>query len=1023
MSQKLNEDAVEQAALETLEELGYQTLNGPDISPDGTRPERKTYQDVILKERLLTALKRINPEIPENAIQEAIKKLLRSESQDLIANNQNFHKLLTEGVDVEYRKSDRTVYDKVWLFDFENLENNEFLAVNQFTVIENRNNRRPDLIIFVNGIPLVVFELKNPLDEDATIKTAFNQLETYKDQIPSLFHYNEIMIVSDGVEARAGTLTSNFERFMPWKTIDGRKEEIKTMPQIEVLLRGMLKKEVLMDLVRHFIVFQTTKATVKKKLAAYHQYHAVNKAVEETMKAAAPDGDRRCGVVWHTQGSGKSLIMAFYSGKLVERLDNPTIVVLTDRNDLDDQLFGTFSGCQDLLRQAPVQAETRENLQELLTVSSGGIVFTTIQKFLPEKGDDYPVLSKRRNIVVIADEAHRSQYDFIDGFARHMHDALPNASFIGFTGTPLETQDRNTIAVFGNYIDIYDIEQAVEDGATVRIYYENRLVKLDLEENERQHIDEEFEEVTEGQEITSKEKLKTKWARLEAIVGSEKRVKTIARDIVNHFEERLNTIDGKGMIVCMSRRICVDLYNEIIKLRPEWQNKDDDKGFLKVIMTGSASDPVDWQQHIRNKERRRDLGETFKDPESDFKLAIVRDMWLTGFDVPSLHTMYMDKPMRGHGLMQAIARVNRVYKDKQGGLIVDYLGLASDLKKALSQYTASNGKGRITFDQEEAVALMLEKYEIVSALFHGFDYTPYFDANTMEKMQILREAEEHILEQTNGKKRLLKYANELSKAFSLAVPNDRAIEIRDDVAFFQAVRGNLAKFDEKTPRKGGDMDSAIKQIVSKSIVSDGVMDLFGELGQDKPEISILSDEFLMEVRDMPQKNLAVETLKKLLNDQISIRSRKNVVEARSFAEMLENTIKKYQNKSIDAVKVITELIDLAKDMNEAVSRGEKLNMTETELAFYDALGVNDSAVQVLGDETLRQIALELVKTIKNNLTIDWTLKESVQAKMRVSVKRVLKRYKYPPDKQKEAVETVLEQAQVICRERVGAFEV
>ncbi|MCE7699762.1 MAG: type I restriction endonuclease subunit R, partial [Methanobacterium paludis] len=603
------------------------------------------------------------------------------------------------GVDVEYRKSDRIAGDKVWLFDFQNPENNEFLAVNQFTVVENKNNRRPDIVIFVNGIPLVVFELKNPLDEDATIKTAFNQLETYKDQIPSLFHYNEIMIISDGVEARAGTITSNFERFMPWKTIDGRKEEIKTMPQIEVLLRGMLKRDVLVDLIRHFIVFQTNKTTVKKKLAAYHQYHAVNKAVDETIKAAAPEGDRRCGVVWHTQGSGKSLIMAFYSGKLVQKLDNPTIVLLTDRNDLDDQLFGTFSGCQDLLRQAPVQAETRENLQELLTVSSGGIVFTTIQKFLPEKGDDYPVLSERRNIIVIADEAHRSQYDFIDGFARHMHDALPNASFIGFTGTPLETQDRNTIAVFGNYIDIYDIEQAVEDGATVRIYYENRLVKLDLEENERPHIDEEFEEVTEGQEIDSKERLKTKWARQEAIVGSEKRIKTIAQDIVNHFEERLNTIEGKGMIVCMSRRICVDLYNEIIKLKPEWQNEEDEKGFLKVIMTGKASESVEWQQHIRNKQRRRDLGEIFKDPESDFKLAIVRDMWLTGFDVPSLHTMYLDKPMRSHGLMQAIARVNRVYKDKQGGLIVDYLGLAPDLKKALSQYTASGGKGRPTFDQ------------------------------------------------------------------------------------------------------------------------------------------------------------------------------------------------------------------------------------------------------------------------------------------------------------------------------------
>lgn len=1016
MIKKLNEDAVEQATLETLQELGYQTLNGPDIAPDGTNPERESYKEILLKERLLNALRRINPDIPQGALEETVKKVSRSESPTLIAENQRFHRLLTDGVDVEYRGSDRIIYDKVWLFDFKNPENNEFLAVNQFTVVEDGHNRRPDILLFINGIPLVIFELKNPVDEDATVRTAFNQIETYKDEIPSLFHYNEIVVLSDGIYARAGTITSNFERFMPWKTMDGEKEAVKTLPQIEVLLRGMLKKEVLIDLMRHFIVFETSKERTKKKLAAYHQYHAVNKAVDATLEAASPDGDRRCGVVWHTQGSGKSLIMAFYTGKLVLEMDNPTIMVLTDRNDLDDQLFGTFAECQELLRQEPVQADTRDNLQELLQVSSGGVVFTTIQKFLPEKGTDYPLLSERRNIVVIADEAHRSQYDFIDGFARHMHDALPNASFIGFTGTPIELTDKNTVSVFGNYIDIYDIQQAVEDGATVRIYYESRLVELEIEETERSHIDIDFEEVTEGEEIDRKEQLKTRWARLEAVVGSEKRIKKVAADIVKHFEDRLETIDGKGMIVCMSRRICVELYNEIIKLKPEWHSEDDKDGFLKVVMTGSASDPVRWQQHIRNKQRRKELGDTFRDPESPFKLAIVRDMWLTGFDVPSLHTMYMDKPMKSHGLMQAIARVNRVYKDKQGGLIVDYLGIAAELKEALAQYTESGGQGKPTFNQEDAVEIMLEKYEIVSNMFHGFDYTPYFSAKTNHKMQIIMEAMDFILGLEDGKKRCLKHVNELSKAFSLAVPNKEALKIRDDVGFFQAVRAYLMKTSEGSSKSDEELDTAIRQIVSKAVVTGDVVDIFSAAGLKNPDISILSDEFLQEVKGMKQRNLAVELLKKLINDQIQVRSRKNVIEARSFTELLENTITRYHNKTRDALIIIDDLIDLAKKIKEASERGEKLGLNDTELAFYDALGVNDSAVQVMGDETLREIAMELVKTVRNNITIDWTLRESVQAKMRVSVRRVLKQYGYPPDKQKEAVKTVLEQANIICKD-------
>ncbi len=964
MTSILNENAVELAALEILEELGYQSINGPDIAFDGIYPERKTYQDVVLINRLKKAINKFNLEIPQIAKEEALKKVLRTNTPDLVNENIAFHKMLTDGIDVEYRKDDRIVGDKVWLFDFEIPENNEFLAVNQFTIIENNNNRRPDIVIFINGIPIVVIELKNPVDKNATIKSAYNQLETYKNQIPSIFHYNELMVISDGMVAKAGSITSNFERFMPWKTIDGEKEAIKTMPQMEILLRGMLKRDVLIDLIRHFIVFESDEQDIEKKIAAYHQYHAVNKAVNATIKASAPEGDRRCGVVWHTQGSGKSLIMAFYTGKLVLEMDNPTVVVLTDRNDLDDQLFGTFVGCQDLLRQKPKQADTREHLQELLKVAAGGIVFTTIQKFLSEKDSKYPILSERRNIVVVADEAHRSQYDFIDGFARNMRDALPNASFIGFTGTPLETEDKNTPAVFGNYIDIYDIEQAVEDGATVRIYYENRLVILQLDKIEKLKLDPDFDEVTEGEEVDIKENLKSKWARLESIVGSENRIKTVAYDIIKHFEERLETMEGKGMIVCISRRICVDLYDEIIKIRPQWYNEEDEKGFLKVVMTGSASDPVNWQQHIRSKQRRRQLGDNFKEPDSEFKLVIVRDMWLTGFDVPNLHTMYIDKPMKSHGLMQTIARVNRVYKDKPGGLIVDYLGIAAELKKALSQYTENGGRGKPTFNQDEAVLVMLEKYEIVSNLFYNFDYKPYFNATTLEKMHIILNAVEHVLQQDDGKHRCSKYVNELSKAFALSVPHENALKIRDDVGFFQAVRANLITQIGEGETSEKDFDTAIRQIVSKAVISDGVVDIFAEKGFKKPDISILSDKFLSDVRGMPQKNFAVELLQKLINDELKVRTKKNMIEAKSFRDMLEKSISKYKNKSLEAAAVIEELIKLAKKMNESHRRGEKLNMTDHELAFYDALGVNDSAVKVLGDDTLREIALELVDTIR-----------------------------------------------------------
>ena len=1012
----ITESHIEEAALEILKEQGYKILSGPEIAVDGTTPERNSYQQVILLDRLKEAINRLNPTIPEEAKEDAVKKLTRTESPKLIVNNQRFHDFLVNGVPVEYRKDGRIKGDIVYLFDFKNPRNNEFVAVNQFTVIENNHNRRPDIVIFINGLPLAVIELKNPADENATIWSAYNQLQTYKEEISSLFNYNEILIISDGTEARAGTLTSEKEWFLPWKTIDGKEIAPKALPRLRVLLEGMFEKTRIIDMVRNFIVYQTTKKKITKIMAAYHQYHATNKAIESTIKATKKD--RRAGVVWHTQGSGKSLTMVFYSGKLVlsEELENPTIVVLTDRNDLDDQLFNTFSSSQSVLRQKPIQTESREKLKENLSVSSGGIVFTTIQKFFPEKkGDKYPILSPRKNIVVIADEAHRSQYDFIDGFARHMRDALPNASFIGFTGTPIELSDKSTPAVFGHYIDVYDIEQAVIDGATVRIFYEGRLAKLELKESEKPKIDPEFEEVTEQEETAKKETLKSKWARLEAVIGSEKRVKVIAKDIVKHFEQREEAMEGKAMIVCMSRRICVDLFNAIKKLKPGWYNKDDDKGIIKVIMTGSASDPLGWQEHVRTKLKRRELGDRFKDSSDQFKIAIVRDMWLTGFDAPCLHTLYLDKPMRGHGLMQAIARVNRVFKDKPGGLIVDYLGVADELKKALANYTLSGGKGKPTFDQEDAVAVMLEKYEIVNNLFYKFDYKKFFSGTAKEKMIILPAAMEHVLKQKDGKERCLKYVTELSKAFALAVPHEEAIKIRDDVGFFQAVRSALAKATTEKGKPEDELNTAIKQIVSKAITSDEVIDIFKAAGLKKPDISILSDEFLAEIKGLEHKNLALETLKKLLNDEIKTRARRNIVEARAFSAMLEQTIKKYQNRSIEAAQVITELIDIAIEIRESKNRGEKLNLTEDELAFYDALVDNGSAKEVLGDETLKQIAKELTEKVKQNTSIDWTLRESVKSKLKVLVKRLLRKYGYPPDKQEKATELVLEQAELVSK--------
>ncbi len=1026
MTTRFTESVVEEATLEWLEAIGYGVLAGPDIAPGEPAAERDDYGQVILAVRLRQALSRLNPKVPTDAIEEAFRKLTRPELPSLVANNHVVHKYLVEGIPVEYQRADGSIGgDLVHVLDYDEIENNEFLAVNQFTVVEERRKRRPDIVLFINGLPLAVIELKNAADEGADIWRAFNQLQTYKQQIPSLFAFNEALIVSDGVLARIGTLTADREWFMPWRTILGEELADTRLPQLQVVLEGVFDKRRFLDLIRHFTVFEDVGGGVLvKKMAGYHQFHAVNQALESTIQACAAQGDRRVGVVWHTQGSGKSLTMACYAGRVVwsAAMENPTIVVITDRNDLDDQLFGTFGRCHELLRQQPVQAANRANLRELLRTDSGGVVFTTIHKFFPTDGEDqHPLLSDRRNIVVIADEAHRSQYDFIDGFARHMREALPKASFIGFTGTPIEQADANTRSVFGDYISIYDIERAVKDGATVPIYYESRLAKISLDETQRPKLDPDFEEATEGEEIEHKEKLKSKWAALEALVGAEERVALVAQDLVNHFERRLEAMDGKAMVVCMSRRICVDLYNAIVKLRPDWHHDDDDKGIIKIVMTGSASDPLGWQSHIRSKPRREDLAKRFKNAQDAFKIVIVRDMWLTGFDAPALHTMYADKPMRGHGLMQAIARVNRVFKDKPGGLVVDYLGLAHELKRALAHYTESGGSGRTAIDQNEAVAVMREKYEVCCGIFYGFDWSAW-SGGPRERLSILPAAQEHVLAQEDGKRRLVQAVTELSKAFALAVPHEEALAIQDDVGFFQAVKAVLTKSagDRRSP---DDIDHAIRQIVSRAVASEEVIDIFAAAGLNKPDISILSDEFLAEVRDMPQRNLAVEMLQKLLKGEIKARGRKNIVQSRSFAEMLEKSLTRYQNRAIETAQVIEELIALAREMWAAEERGEQLGLTEDEVAFYDALEVNDSAVAVLGDETLRMIAQELVRAVRNSVTIDWTVRENVRANMRVIIKRILRRYGYPPDKQVRATELVLEQAEVLCHDWSGESDI
>jgi type I restriction enzyme R subunit len=1050
------ESTVEEATLAWLESLGCAIAHGSAIAFGQPSAERSdpTYRDVVLEWRLHEALVRLNPELPQDALDDAFRKIVRADGPSLIERNRAVHRMLVDGVTVEYRRADGSIAGaQARVIDFDDPDDNDWLAVNQFTVVGPQgHNRRADVVIFLNGLPLGVIELKNPANENATIGGALNQLQTYESQIPALFDYNCALVVSDGTEARIGVLGAGKEWFKPWRTIDGRGDAPKGMPELHVVLEGVFDKPRFLDVIRYFIVFEDMGGGVlTKKMAGYHQFHAVNFAAEETLRAAAghrlaraaephgrygsdrrpagQPGDRRVGVVWHTQGSGKSLSMVFYAGRLIldPAMENPTIVVITDRNDLDDQLFGTFARCRDLLRQDPVQAADRTDLREKLRVAGGGVVFTTIQKFMPaEQGDRNAVLSDRRNIVVIADEAHRSQYDFIDGFARHMRDALPQASFVGFTGTPIEKADANTRAVFGDYISIYDIQRAVEDGATVPIYYESRLAKLELSEAERPRIDPDFEEVTEGEEVERKEGLKSKWAQLAAVVGSEKRLRLVAADLVDHFEKRLEAMDGKAMVVCMSRRICVELYREIVALRPEWAGEGDDAGAIKVVMTGNATDPLEFQPHVRNKSRREALARRFRDPADLFRVVIVRDMWLTGFDAPSLHTMYVDKPMHGHGLMQAIARVNRVFRDKPGGLVVDYLGLADELRKALAVYTESGGKGKPTFNQQDAIHAMQREYEVCLGLFDGFDWSPFCSGSAAERVSVLPKAQEHILGlrnhegHPNGKERLLDAVGSLSKAFALAVPSDEAMSILEDVAFFQAVRSVLIKGTVHGPHDREDLDHAIRQIVSRAVASDQIIDIFAAAGLKKPDISILSDDFLAEVKEMPERNLAVELLAKLLKGEIKSRSRRNVVEARSFEKMLEEAVRRYQNRAVETAQVIEELIALARDLRARDARGEQLGLSDDELAFYDALGVNDSAVAVLGDECLRDIARELVAKVKASVTIDWTVRERVRAQLRVYVKHILRQHGYPPDKEAKATITVLEQAEVLSEHWAAA---
>lgn len=1061
----ISEALLEEALLEQFEALGYGRTSDADIGPDGASPEREAYSETVLAGRLRAAIDRLNPAIPAEAREDALKKVLATQSPSLVEENRRLHKAMCEGVKVEYRAEDGTIRgDDVQLIDFDDLAANDWLVTGQFTVIENGANRRPDVVVFVNGLPLGVIELKNPGTESATLTGAYNQLQTYKSQIPSLFRTNAVLVTSDGLVARVGSLTANEERFMPWRTTDGKEVAAKGLPELSTLIEGVFDKRRLLDLVQNFTVFGSTDSGPVKIVAGYHQYHACKRAIAATLRAVPPAkdrnrgvreepaiyglpdaashpaGDKRVGVIWHTQGSGKSLLMAFYAGQLVRHpeMENPTIVVVTDRNDLDDQLFNTFSMCRDLIRQTPVQADSREDLQEVLNRASGGVVFTTIQKFAPAKGEsEYPVLTSRRNVIVMADEAHRSQYgfkarverktgDIAYGFAKYLRDALPNASFIGFTGTPIEKDDVNTPAVFGHYIDVYDISRAVEDGATVPIYYESRLARIELPEEEKPKIDAEIAELTEEDAETEQERLKRKWSTIEALVGSKTRLQLVAKDLVAHFEDRVEAMQGKAMTVCMSRRICVGLYNEIIALRPDWHSDDDNEGVIKIVMTGSAADPQDWQPHIGNKARRELLAKRAKAANDPLKLVIVRDMWLTGFDAPSMHTMYIDKPMRGHGLMQAIARVNRVFRDKPAGLVVDYIGIAQNLKEALGQYSASDQE-QAGIDEAEAVSVMLEKYEVVAAMFHGFDYKSALSGSAQDRLKTMAGAIEWILDaqqkaaakettdeaRKRAHRRFQDAVLALSKAYALASASDEARAIRDEVGFFQTIRAALVKSASSGAKSGPEREFAVQQIIDRAVVSTEIVDILSAAGIASPDISILSDEFLAEVRDMDKKNLALEALRKLLNDEIKSRSKSNIIETRQFSERLESAIARYHTNAVSTVEVLQELINLAREIRSSRSRGEEEGLSSEEVAFYDALAENRSAVDVMGNAALKVIAHELLVSLKANITVDWAHREGARAQLRVLVKRILRKHGYPPDLQSAAVQTVLQQAEAL----------
>lgn len=1061
MSKFTTEDQIETYNLELLDALGYGYIPGAESAPADSPPTvgskslrasdrgssylslepRQSFSDVLLKDRLERAIARLNPHIPPDIRTQAQRDLQAIASPDLITNNETFHRYLTEGITVEYTRNGETKGEQLWLMDWENPNNNEFLAVNQFTIIEDNHNRRPDVILFINGIPLVVIELKNAADAKADLHAAYNQLQTYKREIPSLFTYNALLVISDGLTARAGSLSADYTRFSQWKRQlpNGDIDNYPNTNELEILVQGMLNKTTLLDLIRHFTVFEKVKTvdpttevvTLKtiKKLGAYHQYYAVNKAVESVL--AATQSNHRGGVVWHTQGSGKSLSMVFLSGKLVLTLDNPTLVILTDRNDLDDQLFDTFAGCRQLLRQEPQQASDRAAVREMLNVASGGIVFTTVQKFAPADGETlYPQISDRANIVVLADEAHRSQYGFKAkqvtlrdadgndvgketryGFAKYIRDALPNATFVGFTGTPVEQTDKNTPDIFGDYIDIYDIAQAVEDGATVPIYYESRLVQVDLDQQGRELLNELDDDLS-FEDLSATQQAKAKQTKIEAIVGSTQRLQTIASDIVAHFEQRQTANRGKGMIVTLSRRIAANLYDQIIQLRPDWHSDDLNSGKLKVVMTASAADEGNLAQHHTTKKQRQILAQRIKDPNNELELAIVCDMWLTGFDAPCLHTMYIDKPMKGHNLMQAIARINRVYFEKQGGLIVDYIGVAQDLKEALNFYSNSGGKGDLTLDQNVALGLLATKLEVIEGIMAGFDYTPYFTASTGNKLNLLKAATDYVAD-PQRKDRFLDAVAALSKIYALTAHHPEAIAQGEKISFFQAIQASLRKLEPSDGNlSNAEIETAIRQVVDQALVSDTVINIFDEAGIKNPNVSVISDEFLEEVEGMEHKNLAVELLKKLLRDEIKTQRRTNIVQSRKLAEMLEAALNRYKNQVIGVTDIIQEMIGISKDVQAAKLRGEALGLEPYELAFYDALAQNESAQDVMGQDMLRELAIALVTRVRKNASIDWNLKESARARMKVMVKRLLRQYGYPPDMQALAIELVLEQAKV-----------